>query len=354
MIRQLLVLIALFLAPAVAQAETCRWPQDSLTLVVDPSLDDVQGHGTAAVGAAVSAWTSEPVALPAVTVKVADADAVGYVPGLANKSTVRFAPSGHPLTKGALAVTVVTKSVSQGVILDADVIVNGDYHFRLLDLEDDSQSDGPIVYDLQNTLTHELGHVFGLGEDYDHTEATMYAYTKPRETKKRVLSADDLDSISRVYAAVAESDAGGASCGVAGGPSGGSPWIAIVATAAGVALLRRRRWRWALVAGSFALAFALPGHAEATPVWETARITSVSAHWEGGLIVSELSWRGDECDETCPEGATLVLGGRVGDIVQVVGHVPTPEAGARVRVTRTNGQTALAPVLERTTNEGTR
>ncbi len=344
--------LAAFATPLRSKAQ-CRWPSGSVDLVVDPSLDAVQGHGTAAVRAAVQAWESVPAELPAVSLTTKPAGEIGYFPGKHNENAVRYAPNGHPLAKGALAVTVVTKNVKQGVLLDADLIVNGDYHFRLLDADDEPEEHGPIVYDLQNTLTHELGHLFGLGEDYEHAEATMFAFSKPRETQKRVLSDTDVASISELYGASRDADTG-AGCGgasVSGKDSGGSSWLGIVALAAGLALARRRRYRLSLaaLAGAWVFAAAMPS-ADARVTALEAEVTDVTAHWDGGLIVSDLRWQAESCDgdaELCARTSGQVLGGRIGDIVQVVGHAPAPELGQRVRVRlRGDGMTVeVAPLI---------
>jgi hypothetical protein len=346
--------------PALVAAKTqCRWGSGAIEIVVDPSLDAVQGHGSEAVQEALAAWESSPAELPSVALSVRPVGEVGYFLGEHNENTVRYAPKGHPLTQGALAVTVVTKNVKQGIILDADLIVNGDYHFRLLDADDEPGAHGPIVYDLQNTLTHELGHVFGLGEDYEHAYATMYAFTQPRETCKRVLSASDIAGISDMYGASDDADTGGG-CGgasVSGKDGGGGAWLAIVALAAGMALVRRHRYRLTLLTAAGALVIALPAVGSARVAELRAEVTDVAAHWDRGLIVSEVSWRAETCNgdaELCARTSGQVLGGRIGDIVQVVGHAPAPERGQSVRVqlrTRANGTTVELAPLDPTTGE---
>jgi MYXO-CTERM domain-containing protein len=92
---------------------------------------------------------------------------------------------------------------------------------------------GSCVYvDLQNTLTHEAGHFFGLAHPLDGTDdaVTMWAYAQLGELKKRSLEADDVDGICAIYPLGAEPTRcapfdvpecapvpGGCSCGTGGG-----------------------------------------------------------------------------------------------------------------------------------------
>ena len=55
--------------------------------------------------------------------------------------------------------------------------------------------------DLENTLTHELGHVMGLDHSLD-TQSTMYFSAPPGETKKRTLEDDDRDGLCSLYSEI--------------------------------------------------------------------------------------------------------------------------------------------------------
>ncbi len=114
---------------------------------------------------------------------------------------------------------------------------------------------GPV--DLQNVVTHELGHYLGLGHTTrDHPDATMYASAQFGELTMRDLDVDDIAGICDSYppgALAASCDptpAGGLSldcqshdcgCGVPGaGPGDGrSGWLALAAL--GVVIVARRR-----------------------------------------------------------------------------------------------------------------
>lgn len=97
---------------------------------------------------------------------------------------------------GALAITTVTFESNQGRLLDADIEVNdASFQFTTCDPED---NDCDVDFDLQNTLTHELGHVLGLDHSSDG-DATMFASAPRSDTSKRTLSADDQAAICLVY-----------------------------------------------------------------------------------------------------------------------------------------------------------
>ncbi len=92
----------------------------------------------------------------------------------------------------AIALATTTYDTESGRIVDADIELNGVY-FSF------STSDTPLVRtDIQNTLTHELGHLLGL----DHSallDATMYANADEGELEKRDLHPDDIAGLCYIY-----------------------------------------------------------------------------------------------------------------------------------------------------------
>jgi hypothetical protein len=233
------------------RGQAVRWNTDVVTLVVDPSMSEIDEDAISAVSAALTTWDAVSDAYaPDVIVTFGAADEVGYHPGTPNQNTVRFAPKGSTLAGSALAVTVVTFDES-GAIVDADIVVNGGptrKFARLGEGSEDGDEGGEkgapgfakTHYDLQNVLTHEAGHFFGLDENTADPEATMFITSARGETKKRDLSIDDESGLKAIYPT--EPDAGGASCSMAVGPrpAGSLAWLAAAVACAAAA--RSMKW----------------------------------------------------------------------------------------------------------------
>ena len=98
------------------------------------------------------------------------------------------------------------------------------------------------AYDLQSVVAHEVGHFYGLGEDREKTQATMFFCTSPCETHKRSLSDSDTGALDDVYGEDPE-ERPEIVCSVrsagAATPRSPLPWLA--ATFLGLAAILRRR-----------------------------------------------------------------------------------------------------------------
>lgn len=157
-----------------------------------------------------------------------------------------------------LAVTTTTFDVC-GQLLDADIEFNGgEFTFTAADGPPCQGGDttGCVAFDVQNTATHEIGHLLGLdhpGPSADPAikETTMHASAASGETKKRSLEPDDVEGICTVYpegrpalACVPASECSRSrprrddTCAAAGGDASAAA-LALV----GVALAWRRRRR---------------------------------------------------------------------------------------------------------------
>lgn len=157
-----------------------------------------------------------------------------------NRIVFRYEDWPADVPSGTLALTTIVYRRSTGQILDADIDLNArDYTW--------TDSDEPELADTdaQNTLTHELGHLLGLGHVSD-PEATMYAHSGPGDLEKRSLSEDDVAGLCFVYPAGLASPGAphlrgtplSSGCGVAPGsaPLAVAPIALVIACA-----LRRRR-----------------------------------------------------------------------------------------------------------------
>jgi MYXO-CTERM domain-containing protein len=174
----------------------------------------------------------------------------------------------------AIALTSVFARKSDGRILDSDMELNA-VNFVWADVVRDGGNLPNMerqLHDLQNVVTHELGHLIGLdhncydpaanprGRPTDHAgnavpncegasantrAATMYNSASMRDVSKRDLSPDDIEAVCNVYP-VGSGDDGGTGCAVAVDESGGRPSERSLGgllplLAVGLALFLRRR-----------------------------------------------------------------------------------------------------------------
>jgi MYXO-CTERM domain-containing protein len=176
----------------------------------------------------------------------------------------------------ALALTSVSASTSSGAIRDADIEVNA-FHFQWADLvtHPELRGAGMSFHDLQNAVTHEMGHLIGL----DHTcyfqppapidatgapipdcadaspavlATTMFPSANPGDIDKRTLAPDDQMAVCDIYPAAENpmsctpqgmsppGGGDGCACAAAGAPA---PAGLVVLIAAALLLARARRRR---------------------------------------------------------------------------------------------------------------
>ncbi len=109
-----------------------------------------------------------------------------------------FISRGWELDPLAIAVTrnyyISGNSARTGLIMDSDILLNGQaYNF--------TTTNAPGSHDVQNILTHETGHLMGLGHEIDpiDTDASMYAWAGPNEVNKRNLHPNDVAAIREAY-----------------------------------------------------------------------------------------------------------------------------------------------------------
>jgi hypothetical protein len=245
-----------------ADGKAIRWRARATTVYIDSSVDRLGPEARDAVRKAFGTWVDSDAPLPALTFGTVDrAEARLKSDG---KNTVVFAPitiEGH---EKDLAITITYSDEKTGNVVEADIVINAAYSFAFLDRpveasrdgagrahdgpnaasearadpnergdggQDETGGDGSAtaprittasnvrasensscvvrasepscsrdVYDVENVLSHEVGHFFGLGEEMSDTSATMYLCTNRCETHKRELTIVDRAAVAWLYA----------------------------------------------------------------------------------------------------------------------------------------------------------
>ncbi len=186
---------------------TVRWSSSVVTMYVDEKLDELFGSTSlrAALTMATEAWRGLP-GVPDLV--IGKQKAQGYLPSQRTNGIYLVSP--WPYAHSQLAVTVTTYNES-GQVLGVDVLVNAEHSFAVLPESTDAQ--GVAQHDLGAVLTHEFGHVLGLGESPTDRQATMWPYIGAGEVHQRSLAKDDEEGVMAAYADQVVSSAAG--CGQA-------------------------------------------------------------------------------------------------------------------------------------------
>jgi hypothetical protein len=183
-----------------------RWTAGATVLVViDPSVDELGRGASDAVMNAFGAWLGSGAKLPKLRFETRRAETRKVERD--GVSSVVHAPITIPGHRDDLAITIGYSDADTGRILEADVVINSAKSFAVLDGDEkrpgatrDDASRCGYRYDLQNVITHEVGHFFGLGEDGDDLNATMFFKTGKCELKKRDLEPLDTSTMVGLYA----------------------------------------------------------------------------------------------------------------------------------------------------------
>ena len=296
------------------------------------------------------------IALPgrALGVRAALTTGIGYdfTPGAQNQNEI-VVPSQWAYDPKAIAITMITIDSNTHRILDADIALNNvNRKFKVFDQVNlTSTSD-----DIQNTLTHELGHALGLAHNPDKVNVVMYPGARTGEISKRQLSSGDLHGLSSLYAALpALEDASSApslvplvGCSTTGMDV--SLWMTLLA----LPLLSRRRqsfggrfFRRPLLSGLFLISqmsFAsqeLSGttlhDAAIVGTFKVVSTRSFQVSRPAQMLMTEMDVKSRSCLKgTCPERLVLLLpGGRIANIEQIVDGVSLPKVGAVIGVSLT-------------------
>ncbi|MCC6158220.1 MAG: matrixin family metalloprotease [Deltaproteobacteria bacterium] len=163
-------------------SSTCRWKDFPVGYLVSDTIEDLFPGATTVARAAISRWDHDRQTFCEIdfndggTTSIAESDPDGDSIVFANSSDWSYG-------KDTLAVTQCYFDAG-GNLLDCDISVNAQ------DWTWDDHFAGDTVLNLRDTLTHEAGHMWGLGHSEDQY-ATMYAYYD-----ERIVAADlDEDDI---------------------------------------------------------------------------------------------------------------------------------------------------------------
>jgi hypothetical protein len=160
---------------------------------------------------------------------------------------------GTGYRKETIALTTTTFNAETGQIMDADIELNARWFVFTTVNSPPCAQNGPylqtcVATDIQNTMTHEIGHMLGL----DHTDnagSTMLSSAPVGETSKRSIDSGTASFICTVYPpgktySVQKLETGGGNA-LGGCSTGGlaGPWVSGLLALQGLSRLRRSRKR---------------------------------------------------------------------------------------------------------------
>lgn len=217
------------------QAKPLFWRALAVPLTFDATLsaDVAPAVARTALDASVATWNGVGCAYLKLTdAGTTTAPVIGYQRSGPNTNLVTWLESGWTQSAAAIAATLTTFECASGKLVDADVLFNGEgFTFSAAPLG------LPTTADIENTFTHELGHLVGFDHNPDPT-STMYAEAAPGEIVKRDLTADDAAGMCAVYPVGEEPDLDEGGCGCGTSPT---PGAGVAALGVALALGRRRR-----------------------------------------------------------------------------------------------------------------
>jgi hypothetical protein len=172
-----------------------RWADTKVVFQIDPAIAQMlpAGRAEAALQISMDAWRGFE-GVPELEISTSLPSPLGN--GADHPTNGIYLPPVWQHEADKLAITVVTYEMASGRLLDADVVVNPNVDFNLLDEYSPSRQPS---YDLAAVLTHEMGHVLGLGESHDDRMATMWPYADRGDTHQRTLSEDDESGVIDAY-----------------------------------------------------------------------------------------------------------------------------------------------------------
>ena len=376
-----------------SRGELVHWEERSVKYTIDPSVERAVPQAVEATARAMDSWSGTVGAPDLETVPTDESSPTK--PGFDQKNGIFYMTGGYAPAGRALAITVLTYDNVSGAILDADVVFNGNYAFKVLEAAsaielareesptaarpsntDTITHDGEVdadrsrehVYDLHHVIAHELGHSLGMNDEMGRKDALMYRFSAPNDASIRAPGSDDIAGLAELYSAKLEARGNG--CGSATvapkKPSSTASHAAMVATFALLAFLvlrarsdRRARLGFVLAATAATIAFvpnlssaraAQPTTTSATRALGHARakVLGTSTAIENGLFKTTYKLATTTCRAaSCPKASHgTTWGGTVGNITQEVGGYYAPASGDEVDVSFANLPSALGPMTK--------
>lgn len=346
-----------------SKGDVVRW-RGQVEFVLDSHFAEqlgVPASAMDAVEASVKAYDDATTVLK-VSVRRGEPVALGYSQeaGATNQNDI-VVLDDWTYSAAALATTLVTVRVSTKEILDTDIAFNADgYAFDVVGETNGDGARDAHRYDVQNTVMHELGHALGLAHNADDSDAVMFPGAQPQETKKRKLSHDDEAGLVELYAVdtFAQPEL---MTGCSSAPGSSVSWVVLVLglwmltmrTRPRLAVVVKRGTKLLaalVVVGAGIASAAEPQKDVPAPADEVAwaEVVDTHARWLPGnrVIVTDVEVEVRTCVRgECPKGRVVVqvLGGRVGDIEQVVAHQPKVVKGARLLMAKKGAKRVVVP-----------
>ncbi|MCA9604613.1 MAG: matrixin family metalloprotease [Myxococcales bacterium] len=313
-----------------------HWETAHLDVFLGPPPDGIEdAQMRLAARRAAAAWSRPSAPLLVVASTPASPS---YAPGRPGVDIRVQSPWPH--ARGLLATTMTMYDEGSGALLDADVLINPTTRLTVVD-----QTGATNRWDLQALLTHELGHVQGLGES-DVRAATMWAAIGAGDLGPRDLSGDDRSGLDAIYEGRALSSPAGCTRGSVTAP-GARPEalgvLALLLALLGLASLRRRAAAPLSLAGAGLLFFYLPsiawtGETASPAAAQTEESLDRWTDFAGATVIAPARVEGAFVGEdglhrtrlSIDGSAIEVLGGCVDGVCMRFGDEPPPEDGEEV------------------------
>ena len=168
-----------------------KWSSLPVSYVINPTNDDslTPEFITSAISTSAETWdvaTSKEL--------FNNAYAIDFSAQYGVQNYMNAIVFGNYPQSGVIGVTSVWYTRYGKQIVEFDMILDTDFAWG-------DATNNPSLMDLQNIVTHELGHSIGLSDLYTNscTAVTMYGYSTNGETSKRTLEQSDINGLQKMY-----------------------------------------------------------------------------------------------------------------------------------------------------------